>query len=78
MGVGAGLYMCDVVKKIHVRYLISWSVLVDAGGHGRAHGGRVPRVPRGGYAPVFDIGVRNQQNLATMQKRLYDICRLSQ
>jgi len=24
MGVGAGLYMCDVVKKVHVRYLISW------------------------------------------------------
>jgi len=23
MGVGAGLYMCDVVKKVHVRYLIS-------------------------------------------------------
>jgi len=22
------------------------------GGHGRAHGGRVPRVPRGGYAPA--------------------------
>jgi len=29
MGVGAGLYMCDVVKKVHVRYLISWWVLVD-------------------------------------------------
>jgi len=28
MGVGAGLYMCDVVKKVHVRYLISWWVLV--------------------------------------------------
>jgi len=28
MGVGAGLYMCDVVKKVHVRYLISWGVLV--------------------------------------------------
>jgi len=26
MGVGAGLYMCDVVKKVHVRYLISWWV----------------------------------------------------
>ena len=23
----------------------------DVGGHNRAHGGRVPRVPRGGYAP---------------------------
>jgi len=22
MGVGAGLYMCDVVKKVHVRYLL--------------------------------------------------------
>jgi len=29
MGVGAGLYMCDVVKKVHVRYLISWWVLVE-------------------------------------------------
>jgi len=29
MGVGAGLYMCDVVKKVHVRYLISWWVLVN-------------------------------------------------
>jgi len=29
MGVGAGLYMCDVVKKVYVRYLISWWVLVD-------------------------------------------------
>jgi len=28
MGVGAGLYMCDVVKKVHVRYRISWWVLV--------------------------------------------------
>jgi len=28
MGVGAGLYMCDVVKKVHVRYLTSWWVLV--------------------------------------------------
>jgi len=28
MGVGADLYMCDVVKKVHVRYLISWWVLV--------------------------------------------------
>jgi len=28
MGVGAGLYMCDIVKKVHVRYLISWWVLV--------------------------------------------------
>jgi len=28
MGVGAGLYMCDVVKTVHVRYLISWWVLV--------------------------------------------------
>jgi len=28
MGVGDGLYMCDVVKKVHVRYLISWWVLV--------------------------------------------------
>jgi len=29
MGVGSGLYMCDVVvKKVHVRYLISWWVLV--------------------------------------------------
>ena len=28
MGVGAGLYMCDVVKKVHVRYLISRWVLV--------------------------------------------------
>jgi len=28
MGVGAGLYMCDVLKKVHVRYLISWWVLV--------------------------------------------------
>ena len=28
MGVGAGLYRCDVVKKVHVRYLISWWVLV--------------------------------------------------
>ena len=28
MGVGAGLYMCDVVKKVHVRYLISWWVPV--------------------------------------------------
>jgi len=29
MGVGAGLYMYDVVvKKVHVRYLISWWVLV--------------------------------------------------
>jgi len=25
----------------------------DVGGHNRAHGGRVPRVPRGGYAPAF-------------------------
>jgi len=31
MGVGAGLYMCDVVKKVHVRYLISWWVLVKRG-----------------------------------------------
>jgi len=29
MGVGSGLYMCDVVKKVHVRYLISWWVLVN-------------------------------------------------
>ena len=29
MGVVAGLYMCDVVKKVHVRYLISWWVLVQ-------------------------------------------------
>jgi len=29
MGVGAGLYMCDAVKKVHVRYLISWWVLVQ-------------------------------------------------
>jgi len=30
MGVGAGLYMYDiVVKKVHVRYLISWWVLVN-------------------------------------------------
>jgi len=29
MGVGAGLYMYDVVvKKVHVRYLISWWVVV--------------------------------------------------
>jgi len=28
MGVGTGLYMCDAVKKVHVRYLISWWVLV--------------------------------------------------
>jgi len=29
MGVGAGFYMCDVVvKRVHVRYLISWWVLV--------------------------------------------------
>jgi len=28
MGVGAGLYIYDVVKKVHVRYLISWWVLV--------------------------------------------------
>jgi len=29
MGVGAGLYMYDVVgKKVHVHYLISWWVLV--------------------------------------------------
>ena len=28
MGVGAGLCMCDVVKKVHVRYLISRWVLV--------------------------------------------------
>ena len=28
MGVGAGVYMCDAVKKVHVRYLISWWVLV--------------------------------------------------
>jgi len=28
MGVGAGLYICDIVKKVHVRYLISWWVLV--------------------------------------------------
>jgi len=28
MGVGAGLYMYDVVVKTHVRYLISWWVLV--------------------------------------------------
>jgi len=28
MRVGAGLYMCNVVKKVHVRYLISWWVLV--------------------------------------------------
>ena len=35
MGVGAGLYMCDVVKKVHVRYLISWWVLVCTA-HGRA------------------------------------------
>ena len=28
MGVGAGLYMCDVLRKVHVRYLISWWVLV--------------------------------------------------
>jgi len=28
MGVGAGLYMYDVVVKSHVRYLISWWVLV--------------------------------------------------
>jgi len=30
MGVGAGLYIYDVVvKKVHVRYLISWWVLVS-------------------------------------------------
>ena len=29
MDVGADLYMCDVVKKVHVRYLISWWVLVN-------------------------------------------------
>jgi len=29
MGVGAGVYMCDAVKKVHVRYLISWWVLVQ-------------------------------------------------
>jgi len=28
MGVGAGLYMCDAVKKVHVLYLISWWVIV--------------------------------------------------
>jgi len=28
MGVGAGLYMYDVRKKVHVRYLISWWVLL--------------------------------------------------
>jgi len=28
MGVDAGLHMCDLVKKVHVRYLISWWVLV--------------------------------------------------
>ena len=27
-------------------------VTLMQGGHNRAHGGRVPRVPRGGYAPV--------------------------
>jgi len=26
--------------------------VVDVGGHGRAHAGRVPRVSRGGYAPA--------------------------
>jgi len=26
------------------------------GGRERAHGGRVPRVPRGGYAPVHTSG----------------------
>jgi len=37
MGVGAGLYMYDVVvKKVHVRYLIFWWVLVSlmAADHG--------------------------------------------
>jgi len=30
MGVGAGLYVYDVfAKKVHIRYLISWWVLVD-------------------------------------------------
>jgi len=31
MGVGAGLYMYVVVVKVHVRYLISWWVLVFFG-----------------------------------------------
>jgi len=34
MGVGAGLYMCDVVKKVHIRYLISWWVLVNSSNSG--------------------------------------------
>jgi len=25
----------------------------DEGGHGRVHGGHVPRVPRSGYTPAF-------------------------
>jgi len=37
MGVGAGLYMCDVVKKVHVRYLISWWVLVVIVTHSHMH-----------------------------------------
>jgi len=28
MGVGAGIYMYDAVEKVHVRYLISWWVVV--------------------------------------------------
>jgi len=28
MGVGAGLYVHDVVVKVHIRYLISWWVFV--------------------------------------------------
>jgi len=32
MGVGAGLYMYDVVvKKVHVCYLICWWILVISG-----------------------------------------------
>jgi len=34
----------------------------DVGGHGRAHGGRVPPVPRGGYAPEISHFKNNFNN----------------
>ena len=40
----------------------------DVGGHGRAHGGRVPPVPRGGYALIFS---NNVLNLHALYMRFY-------
>ena len=38
-------------SKVSSEDKLSVVISNDVGGHGRAHGGRVPRVPRGGYAP---------------------------